>query len=146
MENLTKNQTSIHLLAPMTELVNAILYHDFEMDAPPFSMADIHNLYFYQDAQGRRYTPEMMDMRMHQLEAELGRINTLLKIEPEDSDLLYREFCLETEIREQRSLEYERKQINEWWLVNSDFGKYLLLLKQPILIYKTNYFWGITLE
>lgn len=26
----------------MTELVNAILYHGFEMDAPPFSMADIH--------------------------------------------------------------------------------------------------------
>ncbi|MDM8175968.1 hypothetical protein QT327_16705 [Olivibacter sp. 47] len=146
MKNLTKNQESIQLLAPMTKLINAILNHDFEMDALPFSMADIRNLYFFQDAQGRRYTPEIADLRLGQIEADLAKVNLLLDSDPDNTDLLYREFCLEVELQEQHSFEYERKQISEWWLVNSDFGKYLLLLKQPMLIHEGNYFWGITLE
>ncbi|GAA4792218.1 hypothetical protein GCM10023231_20200 [Olivibacter ginsenosidimutans] len=130
----------------MTDLINAILYHDFEMDEPPFTMADIHNLYFYQDAQGKRYTPEFANLRLRQLETDLAKVNLLLNGEPDNIDLLYREFCLEVEIQEQHSFEYERKQISEWWLVNNDFGKYLLLLQQPILIYEGNYFWGISME
>jgi|GEM_PF-5900226 len=79
MKNLTKNHESIYLLAPMTKLINAILL-GFEIDTPPFSLADIHNLYFYQDAAGKQYVPEMMDLRLYQLEADLNKTNLLLDI------------------------------------------------------------------
>ncbi|UQA74154.1 hypothetical protein K2F45_20410 [Sphingobacterium siyangense] len=144
-----KNQFKIpqtHLLAHVTELINSIPNCSRGADVLPFSIGGIHNLYFYRDNQGNKYSPEIMDLRLQQLETELDRLNMMLDLQPDNEELLYRAFCLEMEIREQHLLEYEIEDIKEWWLVSNDFGKYFLLLKQPILVYEGNYVWGITVE
>ena len=141
-QDIKRQFTDREIYAPAGIIVDFILKKSFETSDAPFSIDDISNLFYFQDADGNQHTEPKKEMQIASWKDELEEAEEELPDDDENAALISHIAALHNDIETLENAESTMKEIYEWWIVSSFLARKLENYGESILTDGQNHYWG----